>query len=80
MKEEVSQVEQASATLEKEEDTGEIVRFKRFSLKPMDAEEAILQMELLGHSFFVFTNATTNQVNVIYKRKDGKYGLIEPEE
>lgn len=80
LKEEVSQVEQASATLEKEEDTGEIVRFKRFSLKPMDAEEAILQMELLGHSFFVFTNATTNQVNVIYKRKDGKYGLIEPEE
>lgn len=78
--EEVSQAKQASATLEQEEEIGEIVRFKRFSLKPMDTEEAILQMELLGHSFFVFTNAATNQVNVIYKRRDGKYGLIEPEE
>ncbi len=80
----VSQADQVSATLEQEQDQkeeiGEIVRFKRFSLKPMDTEEAILQMELLGHNFFVFTNAATNQVNVIYKRRDGKYGLIEPEE
>lgn len=56
----------------------EIVRTKRFNLKPMDSEEAILQMDMLGHSFFVFTNAETNDTNVVYKRKDGKYGLIEP--
>lgn len=56
----------------------EIVRTKRFNLKPMDSEEAILQMDMLGHSFFVFTNAETNATNVVYKRKDGKYGLIEP--
>lgn len=57
----------------------EVVRTKRFNLKPMDTEEAILQMDLLGHNFFVFSNAVTDQVNVIYKRKDGRYGLIEPE-
>nr|MBO2479835.1 ribosomal subunit interface protein [Bacillota bacterium] len=57
----------------------EIVRKKRFNLKPMDVEEAILQMDLLGHNFFVFTNTDTGQVNVVYKRQDGKYGLIEPE-
>lgn len=56
----------------------EIVRTKRFNLKPMDSEEAILQMDMLGHTFFVFTNADTNATNVVYKRKDGKYGLIEP--
>jgi len=56
-----------------------IVRTKRFAVKPMAEEEAILQMELLGHSFFVFLNAETEEVNVIYKRKDGNYGLIEPE-
>jgi putative sigma-54 modulation protein len=56
-----------------------IVRTKRFNLKPMDAEEAVMQMDMLGHNFFVFTNAVTNQVNVVYKRRDGKYGLIEPE-
>lgn len=56
----------------------EIVRTKRFNLKPMDSEEAVLQMDMLGHSFFVFTNAETNDTNVVYKRKDGKYGLIEP--
>jgi putative sigma-54 modulation protein len=55
-----------------------VVRTKRFPVKPMDAEEAILQMELLGHSFFVFTNSDTDDINVIYKRKDGNYGLIEP--
>ncbi len=52
---------------------------KRFQLKPMDTEEAILQMELLGHNFFVYTNAVTDEINVIYRRKDGKVGLIEPE-
>lgn len=56
-----------------------IVRTKRFALKPMDAEEAVMQMELLGHNFFVFFNASSDEVNVVYKRKDGNYGLIEPE-
>ena len=56
-----------------------VVRVKRFDLKPMPLEEAIDQMEMLGHDFFVFTNATTRQVNVLYRRKDGNYGLIEPE-
>ena len=56
-----------------------IVRVKRFDLKPMPVEEAIDQMEMLGHDFFVFTNAATRQVNVLYRRKDGNYGLIEPE-
>jgi putative sigma-54 modulation protein len=49
-------------------------------MKPMPLEEAILQMNLLGHDFFVFTNAETEELNVIYKRKDGNYGLIEPRE
>lgn len=60
------------------EDEIEIVRTKRFNLKPMDSEEAVLQMDMLGHAFFVFTNAETDDTNVVYKRKDGKYGLIEP--
>ncbi|MBB6445129.1 ribosome hibernation-promoting factor, HPF/YfiA family [Bacillus benzoevorans] len=55
----------------------ELVRQKSFDLKPMDSEEAILQMNMLGHSFYVFTNADTNRTNVVYKRKDGRYGLIE---
>ncbi len=63
---------------ETETDEIEIVRTKRFNLKPMDSEEAILQMDMLGHAFFVFTNAETDDTNVVYKRKDGKYGLIEP--
>jgi putative sigma-54 modulation protein len=62
-----------------DEEELDLVRTKRFEFKPMDAEEAMLQMDMLGHNFFVFTNAASNQVNVIYKRKDGKYGLIEPE-
>ncbi|EPE62705.1 ribosome-associated translation inhibitor RaiA [Exiguobacterium sp. SH3S2] len=57
----------------------ELVRTKRFTLKPMDTEEAILQMDMLGHSFFVFSDAETGNTNVVYRRKDGKYGLIEPE-
>lgn len=56
-----------------------IIRTKRFAMKPMDAEEACIQMELLGHSFFVFRDADTNEVNVVYKRKGNTYGLIEPE-
>lgn len=62
-----------------EEDFGpRVVRTKRFAIKPMNIDEAVLQMNLLGHSFFVFSNAETEQVNVVYKRKDGNYGLIEP--
>ncbi|EOC99992.1 ribosome hibernation-promoting factor, HPF/YfiA family [Caldisalinibacter kiritimatiensis] len=61
------------------EDEHKIVKTKRFAIKPMDAEEAVLQMELLGHNFFVFRDADTDEVNVVYKRKDGNYGLIEPE-
>ncbi len=56
-----------------------IVRSKRFPLKPMSAEEACKHMDLLGHDFFMFINADTNQVNTVYHRRDGNYGLIEPE-
>lgn len=62
-----------------EEDKPKIVRTKKFGMKPMSAEEAVLQMELLRHSFFVFMNSDTEEVSVVYKRKDGNYGLIEPE-
>ncbi|EUJ24177.1 hypothetical protein PGRAN_05636 [Listeria grandensis FSL F6-0971] len=55
----------------------DIVRTKEFSLKPMDSEEAVLQMNLLGHSFFVYTDAESDGTNIVYRRKDGKYGLIE---
>ncbi|NMB36173.1 MAG: ribosome-associated translation inhibitor RaiA [Firmicutes bacterium] len=67
------------ADLGKEEETEpRVVRTKRFIMKPMPIEEAILQLNLLGHDFFVFTNADTEEINVLYKRKDGNYGLIEP--
>lgn len=56
-----------------------IIRTKRFAMKPMDAEEACIQMDLLGHNFFVFRNADTEEVNVVYKRKGNTFGLIEPE-
>ncbi len=56
-----------------------IVRAKKFGMKPMFPEDACVQMELLGHNFFVFRNAETGEVNVVYKRKDKSYGLIEPE-
>ena len=61
------------------EETINIVKTKRFAMKPMDPEEACLQMELLGHNFFMFLNAETEQINVVYKRKANSYGLIEPE-
>ncbi|WP_249871311.1 ribosome hibernation-promoting factor, HPF/YfiA family [Oceanobacillus saliphilus] len=64
--------------VEDETDEIEIVRTKRFNLKPMDSEEAILQMDMLGHEFFVFTNDQSGDTNVVYRRRDGKYGLIEP--
>ena len=57
----------------------QIVKAKRFAINPMDPEEACVQMELLGHNFYVFLNAETEEVNVVYKRKNGTYGLIEPE-
>lgn len=56
-----------------------VVRVKRFAMKPMTAEDAALQMELLGHDFFVFRNAATMEVNVVYRRAAGNYGVIEPE-
>ena len=67
--------------LEKEADDQEvnIIRTKKFDIKPMYPEDACIQMELLGHNFFVFFNAETEQVNVVYKRKGNTYGLIEPE-
>ena len=61
------------------EDEIQIVKTKRFAMKPMDPEEACVQMELLGHNFYVFLNAETEEVNVVYKRKGQTYGLIEPE-
>ena len=62
-----------------DEEEIKIVRTKQIDLKPMTAEEACLQMELLGHSFFVFLNGDSGKVNVVYKRKANSYGLIEPE-
>jgi len=69
---------EAIEAIEPEEDVKKLVRAKRFSIKPMDPEEAVLQMEMLGHDFFVFRNGDTDEVNVVYMRKDGNYGLIEP--
>jgi putative sigma-54 modulation protein len=68
---------ETSRYLDEEEDL-EVVRTKQFNLKPMDVEEAILQMNMVGHNFFVFANLDTEKINVVYKRSDGKYGLIEP--
>ena len=64
--------------LDDEEDV-KIIRSKRFGMKPMTPEDACIQMELLGHSFYVFRNCDTDEVNVVYKRKGNTYGLIEPE-
>jgi putative sigma-54 modulation protein len=64
---------------EYEEEPKRIVRTKRFLVIPMDEAEAADQMELLGHDFFLFLNANTGELNVIYRRRDGNYGLIEPE-
>ncbi len=62
-----------------DEDEIKIIRSKKFAVKPMYPEDACIQMELLGHNFFVFRNAETDEVNVVYKRKGNTYGLIEPE-
>ncbi len=63
---------------DEEEIEARIVRTKQFQMKPMSPEEAALQMDLLGHAFFVFTSADTGEINVVYRRRDGNYGLIEP--
>jgi putative sigma-54 modulation protein len=64
---------------ELEDEASAIVRTKRFPMRPMHAEEAVEQMELLGHDFFVFYNGDDGEVNVLYRRKDGDYGLLQPE-
>jgi putative sigma-54 modulation protein len=79
IQESFSGYETAVALEEGELETGNVIRRKRFSVTPMDEEEAVEQMSLLGHDFFVFVNAETGRVNVIYQRKDGNYGLLEPE-
>ena len=65
-------------TVEEEQSVSKIIKRKQFDLTPMDAEEATLQMEMLGHSFLLFLNMENDKVNLVYKRKDGDYGLIEP--
>ena len=80
--EELSFLDTGSASTEASETTTPeiiITRSKRFAIKPMDAQEAVMEMELLSHDFYVFRNAWTDEINVIYKRNDGEYGLIEPE-
>ena len=62
-----------------EDEDIQIIRSKKFAMKPMNPEEACVQMELIGHNFFVFRNSETDEVNVVYKRKGNTYGLIEPE-
>jgi len=62
-----------------DEDEPVIVKTKQFAVKPMTPEEAVLQLELIGHDFFVFRNSESNDVNVVYRRRDGNYGLIEPQ-
>ena len=75
--EEMSYIQEQAAS----DESSDIIihRTKRFALKPMDALDAVMEMELLGHSFFVFRSASTDEVNVVYKRNDGEYGLIEPQ-
>ena len=77
-------IEELAAVDEEEQDesfeeTGKVVRVKRFSMKPMSVEDAIMEMELLDHDFFLFHNAETDRHSVVYRRTDGDYGVIEPE-
>jgi putative sigma-54 modulation protein len=74
-----NEVEVEATMVEEEESAGEIVRVKRFEVWPMNAEEAVEQMELLGHDFFIFYNPDDAALNVVYRRKDGNYGLLQPE-
>ena len=73
--------EEIGSTVSEEEgeETERLVKTKRFSVKPMSVDEAIEQMELLGHEFFLFVNPDSNKFNVVYRRKDGNYGLLQPE-
>jgi putative sigma-54 modulation protein len=78
----VADADIAAASIESTDETEDkeiIIRTKKFEYTPMSAEEAIMQMNLIGHNFFVFTNSETDTINVVYKRKGGAYGLIEPE-
>jgi len=72
-------VEQGAIPVVPDEESPVIVKTKQFAVKPMSPEEAVLQLELIGHDFFVFQNAETADVNVVYRRRDGSYGLIEPQ-
>ena len=74
-----NEYEYAEAPETPEEDKRKVVRTKFFPVRPMSVDDAILQMELLGHSFFVFVNVDTNRTNVLYLRKEGNLGLLEPE-
>ncbi len=74
-----SELVTGSLTEEEESDSIKVVKTKRFSVRPMFVEEAVLQMNMINHDFFVFRNAETEEVNVVYRRKDGQYGLIESE-
>lgn len=62
-----------------EQDDYEIIKHKKFKMRPMDIDEAILQMNMLGHTFFMFTNAATGEINVVYKRTEGNYAVLEPD-
>lgn len=73
------ELEEPEKEVQEENSEFRIAKTKRFPIKPMSVEEAILQMNLLGHNFFVFLNQDTDKVNVVYRRNDGAYGLIEPE-
>ena len=72
-------VELEEVAAEEDADAPHIARTKRFAVTPMDAAEAVEQMELLGHTFFVFYNVEDGQINVVYKRRNGNYGLLQPE-
>ena len=73
------QLDEVALSDEVVETNGEVVKVKRFGVKPMSVEEAVLQMELVGHNFFVYQDSEANKVCVVYKRKDGDYGLLEPD-
>lgn len=73
-------VDDEAAETDESESAISVVRTKRISLKPMDNEEAILQMDMLGHDFFIYEDADTNGVSIVYRRNDGRYGLIEASE
>ena len=73
------ELEYAEEPVSEQEDEPKVVRHKTFPVRPMSVEDAVMQMELLGHDFFVFVNAETDRTNVLYQRKDGGLGLLEPE-